>query len=223
MERIAVVSVALLLLTGCTSPKYNYMPQTENYSEPNVGSVNTAYVGDSMIKQGTTQTYEGLKVTAPEKVSWAYTITPGYLKKVGEDSAAEFYLPTGAVDSANVSKVALADMWQAIMVKKENKELCVITVVGNSVCESSMPFEKTTLSVNSDSSFQQTLLYNGRVGNKINIGYREFSASTARPAFNNDVEYDLNESKMIGYKGAKFEVLDASNQSIKYRVISNFR
>ncbi len=41
----------------------------------------------------------------------------------------------------------------------------------------------------------------------------------ARPAFNNNVEYDLSESPIIGYKGAKLEVIEANNQFIKYRVI----
>lgn len=85
-----------------------------------------------------------------------------------------------------------------------------------------MPFEHTTLNVSSENSFQQTLLYNGRVGDKINIGYRESSGNMARPAFNNEVEYDLSESKTIGYKGARIEVIEATNQSIKYRVLSNF-
>ena len=70
--------------------------------------------------------------------------------------------------------------------------------------------------------FQQTLLYSGRIGNKINISYREFSNNVARPAFNNDVEYDLGESMTIGYKGAEIEIIEATNRMIKYRVIRNF-
>ncbi|EFI5607924.1 phage major capsid protein [Escherichia coli] len=145
------------------------------------------------------------------------------LLKDTEGNKADYYFLTNGADSANVEKAALADMWQGIMVEKKNNALCVITVFGATTCETNMPIEKVNLNISGDSSFQQALLYNGRVGNKINIGYREFSANTARPAFNNDVEYDLAESKTIGYKGAKFEVLDASNQSIRYRVISNFR
>ncbi|MGH1391412.1 MAG: hypothetical protein ACRAUZ_14840, partial [Aeromonas jandaei] len=61
------------------------------------------------------------------------------------------------------------------------------------------------------------------IGNKINIGYRESSNDIARPAFNNDVEYDLNESKEIGYKGAIVEIISADNQKITYRVIKSFR
>ena len=36
------------------------------------------------------------------------------------------------------------------------------------------------------------------------------------------VEYDLKDSTTIGYKGALIEVLEATNQSIRYRVIRNF-
>ena len=44
----------------------------------------------------------------------------------------------------------------------------------------------------------------------------------ARPAFSNDVEYDLLESKTIAYKGAMIEVIEATNQHIKYIVKRNF-
>ncbi|MCI2286140.1 IS982 family transposase [Colwellia sp. MSW7] len=57
---------------------------------------------------------------------------------------------------------------------------------------------------------------------KINVGYREFSNNSARPAFNNDVEYDLSSSNLIGYKGASIEVIKADNSSITYKVIKNF-
>ena len=56
----------------------------------------------------------------------------------------------------------------------------------------------------------------------LTLGYREFSNDKARPAFNNDVEYDLNSSKIIGYKGARIEVIEADNQNITYKVLSNF-
>ncbi|MCV5664960.1 hypothetical protein OFN50_38635, partial [Escherichia coli] len=71
-------------------------------------------------------------------------------------------------------------------------------------------------------SFQQTLIYSGKVGNKINISYREFSNDMARPAFNNEAEYDLSESNQIGYKGAVIDVLEADNTKITYRLIRNF-
>lgn len=85
-------------------------------------------------------------------------------------------------------------------------------------------FKKKRYSLrNDDGSFQQTLIYNGRDGDKINIGYREFSGNMARGAFSNEVEYDLTISNQIAYKSALLEVIDADNVSITYKVIRNFK
>lgn len=71
--------------------------------------------------------------------------------------------------------------------------------------------------------FQQTLIYSGKIGNRITLGYREFSGNQARLGFSNDVTYDLSESNILGYKGARLEVIDATNTEITYKVLSEFK
>ena len=44
----------------------------------------------------------------------------------------------------------------------------------------------------------------------------------ARGAFTQEVQYDLNESNIIGFKGARLEVIEATNRNITYRLIENF-
>ncbi|AGO54024.1 hypothetical protein SOD_c10290 [Serratia plymuthica 4Rx13] len=154
------------MLAGCTSPKYNYTPATQQISEPPIGSTNTAYVGDSLLRQGISAQLDGIKVTAPARVSWGYTVTPGEFKKIGEDGQNEFYMPTPGASSGGVDKAVLADMWQAVMAKKGSQTLCVITVFSVSTCENGMPFQRIKLNMSAESDFQQTLLYNGRVGKK---------------------------------------------------------
>lgn len=68
-------------------------------------------------------------------------------------------------------------------------------------------------------SFKRELIYGGVSGNTVSISYREFSDGTARPAFTQDLKYDLSESKIIGYRGARFEVAKASNTVLKYKVL----
>ena len=104
---------------------------------------------------------------------------------------------------------------------EQNSKLCVVSTFGNTECYDGS-FERKKQLSEKVSSFQQTLIYNGRVGDKINIGYREFSNNAARPAFNNSVEYDLSVSSTIGYKGALLEIIKADNSSIVYKVIKNF-
>ena len=44
----------------------------------------------------------------------------------------------------------------------------------------------------------------------------------ARSAYSNNVDYDLAESTIVGYKGARLEVVKATNTELTYRVLSGF-
>ncbi len=96
-------------------------------------------------------------------------------------------------------------------------------------------------------SFKRELVYNGRSGDTIRFMYREFSCSDcklapdapqlfasterltsgvektyyARPAFTQEIVYDLDIGKTIGFKGAMFKILKADNQEIQYTVIKH--
>jgi len=113
--------------------------------------------------------------------------------------------------------------FELMLVQKSDRALRGVSILGGKVCNKEARFYEVRVPVISRASFQQTLLDSGKIGNKINVSYREFSADLARPAFNNEVEYDLLESSVIGYKGAQIEVIEATNQLIRYRVLSNFK
>lgn len=219
-----VITSALLSLTlvGCASPDFNYQPASINISTPPIDSVNTSFVGDVMLQQGKYTEHESIKVNSLVNVGWAYDLSPGFYLKKGEDEDTTTYMPYGGADSGVITKAALADPWQAVMTYKDKQQLCIVTVFNAVVCEETNDYISKMKAVLTDDSFQQTLIYSGKVGQKINIGYREFSNNVARPAFNNDVEYDLSESTTIGYKGAHLEIIEATNQYIKYKVITNF-
>jgi hypothetical protein len=81
---------------------------------------------------------------------------------------------------------------------------------------------KTRKQTTSSTNFVQELIYNGRVDNNIKFIYREFSEDMIRPAFNQTVQYDFNDSKFISFKGLTLEIIEANNQLIRYKLISNF-
>lgn len=217
MKKLLIVGVLGFGLVGCTAPKYNYQAVSQNVSKPPIGSVNEAYVGDKMLTQGMFTEREAYFIPEAKK-KFLFTIPKGFYLKTGEDGKGSYYQ---AVNNIPDGAIIPGGGIQSILVTPQN-DLCFIDIYFNKVCHFKDIGEKRKISVANDNSFQQTLIYSGKVGNKINIGYREFSSSVARPAFNNDVEYDLNESKTIGYKGALLEVIDANNQSIKYKVLKNF-
>ncbi len=67
-------------------------------------------------------------------------------------------------------------------------------------------------------SFKKELIYNGKSKETIRIAYREFKDDFARPAFAQDLTYDLSESNEIGFKGMIIEVVKATNSFIKFIV-----
>jgi hypothetical protein len=215
-------AVAIGLLTACAAPKHNYKPEAVAISEPPINTEQTRTVGEEMVRQGTYKDHRALYLSTETKPVWAYTMFPGYYLKHGEDEDGEYFQPNNNIEEGGrIEKNPFADPYISVMTKKSTNELCVVTTMSFAACGNEK-YEFRNHQGFSQDSFQQTLIYNGRVGNKINIGYREFSNNRARPAFNNNVEYDLSESKSIAYKGARIEVIDATNQMIRYRVTKNF-
>ncbi|ORU90518.1 MAG: hypothetical protein A6F71_06030 [Cycloclasticus sp. symbiont of Poecilosclerida sp. M] len=214
--RFLLVALSIMISTGCTTVKYNGSDSFEkkvNY--PEIGKKITVFVGDHLVQKGVI-TEENILVVHKTINGVAYDITAKKYPQIGFDQKLDFYSPIGVI------KGAFSDPIQALSLgKSAGSELCVITVFGGSACYEGEYERKKSLSERGE-SFQQTLIYSGRVGNKINIGYREFSNNSARPAFNNDVEYDLSSSNIIGYKGASIEVIKADNSSITYKVLRNF-
>lgn len=72
------------------------------------------------------------------------------------------------------------------------------------------------------------LLYSGREGDILHITYREFyllfdsngnETAHARPAFYQQVYYDLKKSDNIVFQDWVIQVIEANNQQIKFKVI----
>ena len=71
--------------------------------------------------------------------------------------------------------------------------------------------------------FHQEFIYNGKVGELVKFSYREFYDNLARQAFTQDVQYDLSQGNIVGFKGAKFEIIEASNYNLNYKIINPFK
>lgn len=73
----------------------------------------------------------------------------------------------------------------------------------------------------SSESFIRELVYTGISGNTISVLYREYIKDMIRPAFTQEIKYDLKNSKIIGFKNARFEIIKADNASITYKTLSH--
>ncbi len=81
-----------------------------------------------------------------------------------------------------------------------------------------MPLEGYPVKVG---SFKAELIYSGITKNTIHITYREFINDLARPAFYQELRYDLSESNLITFRSLRINVLEADNAGIKFQVMDD--
>ena len=72
-----------------------------------------------------------------------------------------------------------------------------------------------------EGAFQAELLYSGTDGRTMRAAYREFVGGTARPAFCQELSFDLSESRIVRFRSVVVEVLEASPLSLRYRVVED--
>ena len=219
--RLLLVSFMGGFLYGCAAPQFNYLPEMERFSLPPINKVSEVGLGEYLLDQGEKTVREELLLERDVKTTLGKALAGSY-KKVGVEGSYHYYaqdMSKGVTLLFGLAEIPRASGY--IKFNKKTNELCLISIEGNAGCGVTIArFIKK--SDQSAAGFRRTLIYNGKVGNKLTLGYREFSGGLARAAFNNTVEYDLKESKVIGYAGARIEVIDATNTSIKYRVLQNF-
>jgi hypothetical protein len=219
--RSLAILLAVFLMTACAGPQQFYSPPSLPFSRPAVGVVTVAYLGDPLLTQGVEREYDAIDL--PNRFSvGAFVLPAGKYLKATEDSISERFSWDEISNPTRGGVVSDGQILKNVILLKGRPSVIVSTFSSRVYAENSHPFQRIKTVVQDQGSFQQTLLYSGRVGNKISFSYREFSNQSARTAFTNSAEYDLSESKIIGYKGAQIEVIEATNQTISYRVIRNF-
>ncbi len=226
--KLLLAGMTAVGVTACATPSYNYIPEVKYISKPPLNKETTVSVGDQMLVQGNLSAQDGINLPSAIKFS-GISISEGFFPKTGEDEKHEYFSfvsgsgKTSINGLGSVKKGLLQDPVKSLATTKNENKLCVVSAYNLKSCKSDIVFKRDNRTNENLNSFQQTLLYSGRVGSKINISYREFSGNSARPAFNNDVEYDLTEDKSIAYKGAEIDVIDADNRDITFIVRRNFR
>lgn len=209
------------ILSACSTINYDYEAKVDFFSKPALDQIVEVHVGDYMIDQGKSVTLNYL--TLNQTIDGTlYDIHKGSYSRIGDHKGIPYFAQTTTKGLPISYAAGLVDRPIALHINKKN-EVCVTSVSYQSAACYEGNFEINEKTVVNSQAFQQTLIYNGSVGEKINISYREFSNGAARNAFTNNVEYDMGKSKFINYKGAQIEVVSYDNTSIKYKVIKHFR
>lgn len=142
---IPLLATVTTLLAACASPTFNYQPVSHDISEPPLGVISTAMIGDKMLVQGNYQEQEGIRLSSEVSVGLlgAYTFGPGTYVKKGQNSGGEYFEPSGLPDSGHVQRRALADPFQAMLLESDGS-LCGVSVFGGkTMCASNAPVQKS--------------------------------------------------------------------------------
>jgi hypothetical protein len=112
---------------------------------------------------------------------------------------------------------------------KENKNgtfnVCVSDMGSSKACKKNatrdeLQMEPAFISV--EGSMQKTIEYMGVNNGIAKFVYSEFIDGLARDAFTREFEIDLSAGKTAAWKGAVFEIIEANNAQITYKVIRHF-
>jgi hypothetical protein len=235
MKKISLVILFLiyLALNGCAAPP-PYTPAQNVIYIPPIGVAYEAGIGETIASKANLQVYPAilLKNEVSEKIdsildkNQYYSIPPGTLVKVAEDNKGSYYKSSGGYYRYG-EQGALGAQTSGVGLFVPNDNPSVALPVGMwgdvpfRIGKSIVKYEKTNgVERFTTGSFKKELLYSGLSQKTITFTYREFFDSAARPSFTLDVRYDLNDGNQIGYKGARFEIIKATNQKIQYKMIS---
>jgi hypothetical protein len=80
---------------------------------------------------------------------------------------------------------------------------------------------KPTKEITEPSDFKFTLTYLGKDNDVIRLKYMEYVKDIPRPAFSNDIFWDLKETDIMSYKSIKAKIISATGNQIKLVVLED--
>lgn len=245
LNRSCVALFVSVALGGCAVQPVayhapSYVPPVQVVHLPEVNADAEVEIGQTIISTANLTRIDAVvlaqDVTDYKKAEllnnrWSGTtnLHQGILEKSFENSEGSFYADrngsftiTGAIGLPNKSIPCEC----GVFVPRNPGSPAVTYVYHREIGSTGYDFGTTPISVTpkviqkwGSESFKRELVYGGLSGSTISISYREFADGTARPAFTQDLKYDLAESKVIGFRAARFEVAKASNVSLRYKVL----
>jgi len=245
MKKITTLLFICIFISSCAPKLYDVPLVRRIQNNPEKNTIIVKEIGESiLIKTEEDYQKEAVKITKrPENirintVNFPYTLgtvlplaseTKGYFlyydkKGIIETDGYTYSKYTGYVKTERKTIIGVAKS------KKDINEVLPFIATQEGGFGGFYPkyvkdfeVEETDYSdINCDNCFKAELVYNGKSKNQIKIIYREYIENMARPAFTQELQYDLSESNIVGFKGARIEILEATNTTITYKILNDF-
>lgn len=202
--------ICVLLLSACGGAPLRPLERNVRQSDlPPIGEIQTAELGAKMLVQQNVEVIKGRKLTQITRGIFSGLFPVDYAGMYVARNDGEYYCGTQTLrDPLNYGKVQL------------------ICFTDQEMREKNLPFVDTEEIVQKPTNLQRVMEYSGKSGSTLSIFYKEFTETTdgafIRPAFTQEFKFDLGESNVIGIKGARIEVISATNTGLTYKVLSHF-
>jgi len=192
---------------------------------PELNEVNSVEVGDTIVSKGKIYEYDGIvlnkALSRGDGVLLAkVTVPAGTLIARNEDSKFTYY------ESDSIAIQYQPDPIGGICIAKKDPNemyIYVATPLFERYTIKRFPqIEHTKVVDYENPSFEQELIYNGKTNNSVKFLYRELKNNLMRDSFSQEVQYDLKDGAVIGFKGVRIEIVEATNLHLKYRVLKSF-
>lgn len=221
--KISLLLIALSLIVGCTSMRSvkPYVAQIETKNEIfqnyKLNENKNVYIGDSIIEKG------NLKVNIINSGKFKTLVNRNWLSegsiyniKFTDNEDGSYYITDRGTIRVDRDGILLNKYGYYYNFGWVDHPGIYIGEVGEKLFS---PIENS-ITYGSD-SFKIQIIYAGLDGDNFKVTYREFKNDLARPAFNQDIVYNLNKSKIIRYKNFRIEISNASNEEISYVVLED--
>lgn len=217
---LALFTVAITLM-GCVASHTATAPAIQNVKYPALGQEVTAGLGERLLESGRAIKVYGFRLQNDVDI-FDGTVKAGLYHQIGIKDKHKVFGPSHGVGTGMVGALAGLPSPAKPYIDHDTGYLCFLGGMGTRFCSDDVKPNVSLMNVYTPDSFMQELIYTGKVDNKIRFKYREYSNGMARDSYNVDVEYDLNDSEVISYKGASIKVIEANNTKITYKVITHF-
>lgn len=229
--RIGMVSIVVAgLLSGCAST-HLITPQIvpEPADRPALGAVAEIELGEAAVATGQRRSLPGLSLA--NELSWGdgvlrkrFTVAPGRLAARQGDARHIYYFSDRMTARDPLFGTAPYASGGLCRAKDGSGPVRGFITPGQCVLTWNATPEIRDIRIEEadEGARRRELIYHGRAEGRLRFLYRETSGDGASQAQTQTIDYDLSQSAVIGFRGARLEVLEADNTRLRYRLLAPF-
>lgn len=238
--RLGTLTVAMalgmaLLTSGCANVQEIDKTDealVENVLTPAVGETAKGTIGDTLIEQKHVFYAPGIKLRQSYETEWIrnggtrafpFSFEAGAeLKRISIHKGVPIYSGQAKGGLIGLSPMIAGNYGIGV---QDDGAVAYVQLAKGVIDETpgrSVRFDKVQVVDETRDNLKREFIYSGRTGDALFFTYREFIHDMARPAFTQNVTYNVKDGPVVGFKKLRMEVLKATNTEITYRLLSGF-